>query len=179
MTLFRSIQFAAISMAMLSQHAGVQAQSDAQKKPAGTATPVSAPCPPANQIKPAQMYGLWRVQFSKPPAGLPAVATMLLERHAEFSESVAGFVSRDLGAAGGSPAIAGHRAKAQLAGDLEDGALTLDESSNGVSITGTWNGQLVEGSCARKVSGVWRDTSDSAPPDAPDVPFTLEKIPGW
>ena len=70
-------------------------------------------------------------------------------------------------------------AKAFLAGDLEGGLLLLDESSDNLSITGTWNAELVEGSCGRKFSGVWKDTSDNAPPDTPEVPFTLEKIPGW
>lgn len=141
--------------------------------------PVAAVCPPANQLKAAQIHGLWRVRFSHPPVGLPAGATMLLERHAQFSDSVAGFVSRDPGPATGTPAIAGHAAKAELAGDLEDGFLTLDESSNGINITGTWNGEMVEGSCGKKFTGTWKDTSSSAPPDAAEVPFTLEKLPGW
>jgi hypothetical protein len=101
---------------------------------------------------------------------------MQIERHAQFSESVAGFVSRHLPAASGP---AGHAARAQLAGDLEDGFLTLDESSNGVSITGTWNGEMVEGSCGKKATGTWKDTSDKAPPDAPEIAFILEKVPGW
>lgn len=100
---------------------------------------------------------------------------MRLERHAEFSESVAGSVLRDLGTA----RPGGHAPRAQLAGDLENGFLTLDESSNGISITGTWNGELVKKSCGRKFTGLWKDTSDNAPPDTPEVPFTLEKLPGW
>lgn len=100
---------------------------------------------------------------------------MRLEKHAEFSESVAGSVTRDLRAA----SVGGHAPRAQLAGDLENGFLTLDESSNGISITGTWNGELVKESCGKKFTGTWKDTSDNAPPDTPDVPFTLEKLPGW
>ncbi|HYW55824.1 MAG TPA: hypothetical protein VE934_02610 [Polaromonas sp.] len=174
-----ALRIATLLIAASAHPSWAQAQNDSTKRAAGTAAPAVAPCPPAKQIKPEQMYGLWRVQFTKPPAGLPDKATMLLERHAEFSESVAGFVNRDLGAAAGSPAVAGHRAKAQLAGDIEEGLVTLDESSNGISITGTWTGELVANSCGRKVTGVWKDTSDSAPPDAPDIPFTLEKVPGW
>jgi hypothetical protein len=128
-------------------------------------------------MKAAQLYGLWAVRFSNPPAGLPARATMLLERHAEFAESLAGIVSRDLGAAGGSKAIAGHAAKAALAGDLEGGMLLLDESSDNVSITGTWNGEMVEGSCGKAFKGNWKDTSSSAPDNAPDIPFTLTRLP--
>ncbi len=128
-------------------------------------------------MKAEQLYGLWTVRFSSPPAGLPARATLLLERHAEFADSLAGVVSRDLGAAAGSKAIAGHAAKAALAGDLQDGLLLLDESSDNVSITGTWNGEMVEGSCGKVFQGSWKDTSSSAPANAPDVPFTLTKQP--
>lgn len=128
-------------------------------------------------MKAAQLYGLWAVRFTNPPAGLPARATMLLERHAEFAESLAGIVSRDLGAAAGTKAIAGHAAKAALAGDLEGGMLLLDESSDNISITGTWNGEMVEGSCGKAFKGSWKDTSSSAPDNAPEVPFTLTRLP--
>ncbi|WP_139351855.1 hypothetical protein [Polaromonas sp. A23] len=140
----------------------------------------SAACTPAKQLKPTQIHGLWRVRFQPAPQGLPADARMLIERHAEFSDSVAGHVSRDLGPATGNAASrAGHASRAQLAGDLEEGFLTLDESSNGVSITGTWNGEMVEGSCGKKVVGTWKDVSSSAPANAPDIPFTMEKVSGW
>jgi len=140
-------------------------------------TTPDAACPAAADMKAAQLYGLWAVRFSKPPAGLPERATMLLERHAEFAESLAGIVSRDLGAAAGSKAIAGHAAKAALAGDLEGGMLLLDESSDNISITGTWNGEMVEGSCGKAFKGSWKDTSSSAPDNAPDVPFMLTRLP--
>ncbi|MBC7608141.1 MAG: hypothetical protein H7228_00985 [Polaromonas sp.] len=139
------------------------------------ATPASTKpdCGPAKDLKAQQLYGLWTARFTNPPEGLPAAATMLLEKHAEFSESLAGIVSRDLGVASGSPKIAGHAAKAFLAGDLEEGVLILDESSDNLSITGTWNGEMVAGSCGKAFKGVWKDTSKSAPVDAPDIPFTL------
>jgi hypothetical protein len=114
-------------------------------------------------MKAAQLHGLWAVRFDHPPAGLPARATMLLERHAEFAESLAGIVSRDLGAAASAKTIAGHAAKAALAGDLEGGMLLLDESSDNVSITGTWNGEMVEGPAARP-SRAHGKTPAAAPP---------------
>lgn len=126
-------------------------------------------------MKAEQLYGEWAVRFSHPPAGLPEQATMLLKRHVEFSESLSGSVSRDLGKAAGTPAIAGHAAQAVLAGDLDEGLLLLDESSDRIAITGTWNGEMVAGSCGKVYQGVWKDTSRSAAPDAPDVPFTLTK----
>ena len=142
-------------------------------------TPPQPPgnCPPAQSMKAVQLYGIWGARFMNPPEGLPVTATLLLERHAEFSESLAGTVSRDLGAYGGSPKIAGHSAKAELAGDLEKGLLLLDESSDGLSITGAWNGELVADSCGQVIRGTWKDTSRSAPADAADVPFVLRKLP--
>jgi hypothetical protein len=135
-------------------------------------------CPGLHELKAAQLYGLWEARFSNPPAGLPARATMRLQQHAEFTESLAGLVTRDLGAAAGSPAIAGHARQAALAGDLEEGRLLLlDESSDRISITGTWNGELVAGSCGKQFQGSWKDTSRSAADGAADVPFTLTKLP--
>lgn len=136
-----------------------------------------AGCPPVAGVQAARLYGLWAVRFTNPPPGLPEAATMLLERHAEFSESLAGAVSRNLGAVAGSRQIAGHASKAALAGDFEDGLLLLDESSNNINITGTWNGEMVAGSCGQQFKGTWKDTSTSAPANAPDVPFTLQKLP--
>ncbi|MGH6640907.1 MAG: hypothetical protein ACREBY_20165, partial [Polaromonas sp.] len=37
-------------------------------------------CPSAQDLKAQQLYGLWAVRFTSPPAGLPARATLLLER---------------------------------------------------------------------------------------------------
>lgn len=130
-------------------------------------------CLSAQYIKAPQLYGVWQVTFSNPPVGLPATAVMLLERHEEFADSLSGSVSRDL------RRDIGHAATAALAGDVEDGFVILDESSNNISISGAWNGQLVEGSCGREVKGLWKDLSASAPPDAPDVAFTMVKRPGW
>lgn len=135
-------------------------------------------CADQPELKAAQLYGLWAVRFSNPPAGLPTEATLRLQQHAEFTESLAGLVTRELGVAAGSPAIAGHAHQAALAGDLEEGRLLLlDESSDRISITGTWNGELVEGSCGKQFQGRWKDTSRSAADNAPDVAFTLTKLP--
>ena len=147
-----------------------RAQNDAQKVP-------NLPCKAIKDIKAPQLYGMWQVIFTMPPAGLPNTATMLLEKHEEFSDSLQGVVTRKLPAF--QNAKDGHAPKAALAGDVEDGLVILDESSNNTSISGTWNGQLVEGTCGREINGVWKDTSASAAPDAPEVPFTMKKLSGW
>ena len=134
-------------------------------------------CPAPQAMKAEQLFGQWTARFTNPPDGLPATADLLLQRHAEFSDSLAGSVRRNLGAANGSQLLAGHAARAALAGDLEDGMLLLDESSDNISITGTWNAEMVQDSCGRMFSGVWKDTSKTANPDAPAVAFTLQKLP--
>lgn len=134
-------------------------------------------CIAAKDIKAPQLHGLWQVTFIQPPAGLPANATLLLEKHEEFSDSLQGVVTRKLPST--AKAATGHAAKAALAGDVEDGFVILDESSNNTSISGTWNGQLTEDTCGREVTGVWKDTSASAPPESPDVRFSMKKLSGW
>ena len=178
------------------------AQNSTQNSPQN---PPKTACATTKDIKAPQLYGLWQVSFTNPPPGLPATASMLLEKHAEFSDSLQGVVTRKLPAkpnaklnakpddkladkpAGKKSVQAsdsasdkdGHAPTAALAGDVEEGFVILDESSNNISISGTWNGQLVEGSCGREVKGQWKDTSASAPPDAPDVPFTMKKVSSW
>ena len=102
---------------------------------------------------------------------------MRLQRHEEFADSLAGVVVRQLPRVGDKVAPGTHAATAQLAGDLDGGLLLLDESSDNVSITGTWNGEMVEGSCGKIYRGTWKDTSANAPANAPDIPFTLTKKP--
>ena len=179
----------------------------AQNSQNSTQKPPKTACAAVKDIKAPQLYGLWQVSFTNPPPGLPATASMLLEKHAEFSDSLQGVVTRKLlakpnvnvnansnadakqnakpddksvgRATDSAPDKDSHAPTAALAGDVEDGFVILDESSNNISISGTWNGQLVEGSCGREVKGLWKDTSARAPPDAPDVPFTLKKLSSW
>ena len=156
--------------------AGAQAQP--VKPSAGAAAAAAAPCPAAKQVLAPQLYGQWLAVFDKPPRGLPAQAMVQLERHAEFSDSLAGMVQRDLRTAPGGK-VPGHATRAQLAGDIEAGTLLLDESSNGINLTASWDGQIVEGSCGHTIRGIWKDLSNEAPPDAPDVPFVLTLQRGW
>ena len=168
----------ALGAAMSLTLAGAQAQPVTRPAAAGTAAAPAAPCPAAKQVLAPQLYGQWLAVFDKPPRGLPAQALVQLERHAEFSDSLAGMVQRDLRAAPGGK-VAGHATRAQLAGDLEAGTLLLDESSNGINLTASWDGQIVEGSCGHTIQGVWKDLSNAALSDAPDVPFVLTLQRGW
>ncbi|MDO9279506.1 MAG: hypothetical protein Q7U05_13200 [Polaromonas sp.] len=135
-------------------------------------------CPTAKTITSKDLYGQWAVEFTGPPRGLPAKATLQLQQHTEYTESLAGTLLRDLSAAPGGQ-VPGHSPRAQVVGDLEGVLLMLDESSNGINLTASWDGKVVDGSCGKTIQGVWKDLSSDAAPDAADVPFTLRQINAW
>ena len=103
------------------------------------------------------LQGPWRAEFEGRPQ-----AVLRLGPHPELAESVRGTVQR----------VNGHAtATAQVVGDVDDGALTLEESENGTNISATWTGQVVEGSCGKEIRGTWSSTQS---PDRP-IPFVLRK----
>ena len=110
-------------------------------------------CPRAGEVTQLHLLGLWRATFE----GLAQGATLLLEQHPEFAGSVRGAINRN-----------GDRAL--LAGDVEDGEVTLEESANGTNISATWLGDVVEGSCGREIRGTWQAEGDSQA-----RPFLLRK----
>jgi hypothetical protein len=97
------------------------------------------PCPKADEVAQKDLLGRWRAEFE----GLPQGATLVLKKHPEFAETLRGAIDRN-----------GERA--QLAGDVEDGELTLEESVNGTNISAVWLGDVVEGSCGREIRGAWK-----------------------
>jgi hypothetical protein len=131
---------AAVLMAL----AVASAQAQPAAKPAAAASAAAA-CPKAQDVEPQQLVGLWRAQFN----GLVQGATLLLEPHREYAESLSGEINRN-----------GERAK--LAADLEDGDFTLEESADGTHITATWLGDVVEGSCGNEIRGSWGPAGGTA-----------------
>jgi hypothetical protein len=109
-------------------------------------------CPHASEVRQAQLLGRWRVEIEGDP---PAV--LLLEKHAAYADSVSGTVDR-----------AGQRRP--VAGDVEDGEFTLEESADGVRIAAAWLGEVVEGSCGREIRGQWVRDGEQA-----GRPFVLRK----
>jgi hypothetical protein len=93
-------------------------------------------CPQPADVAPAQLRGLWRAEFE----GRGAAGTVLLEAHREYAESLAGAINRD-------------GVQARVVADLENGEFTMEESSDGVRISSTWLGSLVDGSCGREIRG--------------------------
>ncbi len=111
-------------------------------------------CPAASAVVPKQLLGLWRAEFEGQPQG----ATLLLEPHPRYALSLAGEINR-----GGE--------RARIAADLEAGEFTLEESSDGVRITASWAGDVVEGSCGREIRGTREAPGGAA------ARFTLRKLP--
>jgi hypothetical protein len=95
-------------------------------------------CPHASEVSQAHLVGLWRAEFT----GVGHVGTLLLEKHALYVESLSGSINRN-------------GEKRALAGDVEDGEFTLEESADGVRIAATWLGEVVEGSCGKEIRGTW------------------------
>ncbi|MGH6625358.1 MAG: hypothetical protein ACRECD_02245 [Burkholderiaceae bacterium] len=120
-------------------------------------TSAIASCPAPSEVSHWHLYGLWRAEFE----GLSQDATLLLEKHPELAESVRGTLRRD-----GSQAL--------LAGDVDQGELNLDESLDGLSISATWTGQVVDNSCGKEIRGTWQHAADSA-----TRRFVLRRQPGW
>jgi hypothetical protein len=90
--------------------------------------PGSNGCLPCSRTTctPAHLWGLWRVRFG----GEAGAATVLFEKHPERGESVRGAINRD-------------SVQSLLAGDVDDGVLTLDESDDGLQISAIWSGNVV------------------------------------
>ena len=110
--------------------------------------PVDPDCPASAQQLPVQaLYGSWEARFE----GLPGRAAVRLGKHPDY-DGVRGTITRGDGT---------QATVAQLAGDVDDqGLLTIDESQDGRSISGIWQGALQPGSCGRQFSGTWRNTID-------------------
>ena len=105
---------------------------------------ITVACPKASEVVQRHLLGLWRAEFE----GLPQGATLLLERHPEVPEGVAGAINRN-------------GEKAQLSGEVDEGEFSLEESSNGVNISAVWMGDVVEGSCGREIRGSWKAEGSS------------------
>lgn len=121
-------------------------------------TPVATTaCPAPEDLQPAHLWGLWQVRFGD-EAG---AATVLFEKHPERGESLRGAINRN-------------SVQALLAGDVDDGVLTLDESDDGRRISAIWSGNVVAGSCGKEFTGTWRRANDTT-----ERSFVLRKLPGW
>jgi hypothetical protein len=111
-----------------------------------------ASCPGPADVQPGDLVGLWRAEFEGAGG-----ATLLLEPHREYAQSLSGEVNRN-----------GERAR--VAADLDDGAFTLEESVDGQRIAATWLGDVVAGSCGREIRGTRSGGWDRS------LPFVLRRL---
>lgn len=118
-----------------------------------------AACLAPHEVRAVHLYGAWRASWSDATGQTAAV--LQLGRHPELAESVRGQVERD-----GITAL--------VAGDVDDGDLTLEESRDGRRISANWIGRVVEGGCGKQINGVWTDADTGARRD-----FVLRRQGGW
>lgn len=102
-------------------------------------------CPHASEVRQEHIVGMWQAEFD----GLGHGGMLLLDKHPVYSDSFSGAINRN-----------GERRP--LAGDVEDGEFTMEESADGVRIAATWLGEVVEGSCGREIRGTWTAEGEQA-----------------
>lgn len=111
-----------------------------------TTTPAPRPaCPTAMQMEQPELLGRWQAELP----GLPGPVTLQLAPHPEWNGTVKGQIQRP-----GSTAI--------VVGDVDKGKLTMEESADGKKVSGTWLGEVVDGSCGREIRGEWLDANDNS-----------------
>lgn len=113
-------------------------------------------CPANADLTARDLIGRWRADIT----GTWLSADLVLQPNPDWPGSLAGRIRRD-------------GRDAQVAGDLEDGTFTLEESADGVRIDATWVGQPVEGRCGREIRGTWRRAASDE-----HRGFTLRRVQG-
>jgi len=121
------------------------------------APPVSAPVEPSVvraicdktslTLKLSDLLGQWLVQWMGNLTGEPTEARLVFTANPEFADSLLGLL--DLG-----------RNRHEIAGDLEEELLTLEESADGKSISANWSMRAAAGLCGKELTGTWIRASD-------------------
>jgi hypothetical protein len=121
----------------------------------GTPAPI---CIASKDLVNTDLFGAWSLLLEG--SGRSVVTRMQLQRNPEFAESLAG--NFQIG-----------EKKIEVFGDIEEGAVDLEESANGKDIDAIWTGRVVEGSCGQTILGTRRQVLDNA-----EQGFVLRR-PGW
>ena len=133
---------------------------------ADAAAAAKAPCPSADDIVPADLFGLWQLSLW-PEGGKQAepvsTGAVMLGPHPEYAGSVRGRLRRS------GP---GADLEAEVSGDVTDGEFNLDESGDGRTMDAVWTGQPTD--CGRTIRGVRRPAEGRAPED-PVLQFLLQR----
>ncbi|MET0311609.1 MAG: hypothetical protein ABW051_06120 [Burkholderiaceae bacterium] len=145
---------ACLLLALAAAAAGAQTP----PRPAASGTvPGTVHCPTPEKTEARDLFGLWRAEME----GEQQPFTVLFEKHPEIDDRVYGGINR-LGQ------------QALLAGDVDDGVLTLDESDDGLQISAVWSGNVLPNSCGKEIRGTWTNLKTDK-----DSGFVLRKAPGW
>jgi hypothetical protein len=90
------------------------------------------------------LYGQWAVDFTNSDnTTSPQRGRLQLEKNAEYPESLSGW-------------LYWQGQKIFVAGDWQDGELSLEESLDGTSITAVWDGKADINSCGKVITGTRR-----------------------
>lgn len=123
-----------------------------------TAALAQATCPDAANVSAAELHGHWQAALTAHAAGPAQVWQLELGPHPDYPGSLRGVLVQGT-------------VRRPVAADLDDGEFTMEESHDGVHISATWLGEVVEGSCAQMLRGVRQGSSDSAAQQA----FVLQR----
>ena len=116
-----------------------------------------ASCPAPADLRAVHLYGVWHAEWE----GQTPRASVQFVRHPESPDSVRGVLTR-AGVA------------VQVAGDIDHGEFSLEESMDGQHISATWQGMVVPTSCGKEIRGSWNNALDNT-----RSAFILRKAPGW
>jgi len=125
--------------------------------PAPAPPAAHAACPAADAVTVLHLIGAWRVTWDD----LPEPALLTLGRDPDNPGGVRGTLTRRSG-------------PAQLAGDVEQGDFTLEESTDGQHISANWVGSVTADRCGQDIRGLW-----TAADAATQHRFVLRKQHGW
>jgi hypothetical protein len=130
-----------------------------QNEPKNSVKSEASACPAAKDLINTDFFGAWVLEL---PDGSGSASTLRLtmQRNPEFAESLAGYFLQ------GS-------VRHDVYGDIEDGALDLEESNNGKDIVAIWKGRVSEGSCGKAITGTRRNVATQA-----EQRFVLRRA-GW
>ncbi len=130
----RSVALASMTLACL---APAHAQSSAPKAE-------SAKCLSAADIKALDLYGNWVVEIaSLDGAQILHRGRIELEKNPEHADSVSGWMHIQ-------------DQKIFVAGDMDAGAFSFEESDDGTRISAVWEGAVADGSCGKAITGMRR-----------------------
>jgi hypothetical protein len=133
------------------------AQNDPKNAPAA--------CPEAKAILGTDLYGVWDVELTfVDEAAVPSPSSqqrgmVRFEQNPEFEDSIAGWF--ELG-----------NTTVYVAGDIDEGQFSLEESDDGKRISAVWEGSIAEGSCGKTITGTRRVGEQVGS-------FVLSKPSGW